>query len=179
MDIRGIRTLNLAGTILFALFSIGIAMFYLPIFIFFPFNEGSDLTMICITILVCWIIFIVYLTYMLYKNTVLAMDEGQFETVKRWTLYGIFFGIFLGGGLIVLLIFLISYASIDEATRPRYYYPPPMYYPPPPAYGTGYQQPATPHQQPNYARSFCPKCRRAVEANWKYCPNCYEKLMER
>ena len=188
MDIKGLRTLNLIGTILFGIFSILLPIIYLPILFFISTIENNQFTFVCMSIIICWIIFIIYLVYQLYKNTVLGLDLGNFEAAKRWTLYGALMGLFLGGGLLTLIVFLISYASFDEAIRPKYYYPPPGYYPyqQPPGYGPpnpqppgyGPPNPQYPRQRPQAPVSSgeCPSCRRPVQANWKYCPTCYTNL---
>jgi hypothetical protein len=87
---------------------------------------------------------------MLYKNSVRAIDEGDFERAKRWTLYGAILGIILGGGVITFLMFLLAYLFFDEALAPKYYYPypPPGYYPPPPGYY---------HPHPRYHKDYSKK----------------------
>jgi hypothetical protein len=72
----------------------------------------------------------------IYFNTVRALDNGDFERSKRWTLYGAVLGIIFGGGVITFLLFILAYLFFDEALAPNYYYPypPPGYYPPPPGY---------------------------------------------
>jgi hypothetical protein len=194
MDIKGIRTLNLVGTILFGLFGVLTPIAYMGylFFGFWMFFE-DQFGLLCLTIIVCWIIFVLFITYMLYQNTVVAIDKRKFQLAKRWVLYGAIAGFFLGGGvsvgIITLIIFLISYVSFDDALRPRIYYPPPGYpYPPPPGYGPAGQPPAYgPYgQPPAYSPSLqqnvplgknkCPKCGRMVEENWKHCPNCNEDL---
>lgn len=139
MDLGTIRTLNLVGTILFALFGVLTPLIYLGIFgMALVFGSEAGLFAICLTILIVWIIIVVYLAYMLYQNTVKAMDSGNYELVKRWTLYGMILGFLLGGGILTLALFLISYISIDDALRPKYWgYPPSPYYPPPPGYPYG------------------------------------------
>lgn len=176
MDVKGIRTLNLIGTILFALFSIAMPMIYIPFILFVSFNENNDFMLVFLTIMICWIIFIIYITCMLYRNTVLGMDLGHFEEAKKWVLYGIVLAIVPAFNLIVLIIFLVSYVSIEDAIRPKYYPPPPGYYPPPPYYETAYHPTGPQYQQSSQVSGFCPKCRRPVEANWKYCINCHESL---
>ena len=188
MDIKGLRTLNLIGTILFGIFSILTPMFYFPIFFFLSPIGNNQFTFVCMTIILIWIIFIIYLVYLLYKNTVLGIDLGNLEAAKRWTMYGALLGLFLGGGLLTLIVFLISYVSFDEAIRPKYYYPPPGYYPYPPPPGYGPPNPQPPGYGPQnlhypvqatqapVSSDLCPSCRRPIQGNWKYCPTCYANL---
>ena len=173
MDIHGIRTLNLVGTIIFAAYSlivpiIGVFIFGFLVFLA-PFNE---LSLICFAILLLWIVLIGFFTFKLYDNTVSGLDRGEYETAKRWIVYGAVMGFIFGGGWITLILFLISYISFDEAVWPRYYYPSPYYYPYPPAnpYGPSYQQPAQNYPctncgqpsryMPEYQRWYCDTCKK-------------------
>jgi hypothetical protein len=136
MDIKGVRTLNLVGTIFFALFGIGMPLYYISIsfFFFYAMPYDSDFIIICYTAIVGWIVFIMFLTYMLYNKTVLGLDRHEYEDAKKWMLVGAILGFFFAGNVLTLIIFLVSIVSIDDALRPRYYYPPPGYYPYPPGY---------------------------------------------
>jgi hypothetical protein len=183
MDLKGIRTLNLIGTILFPLFSIGIVLIYLPFFLIIPGLQIDEfLNIYFFSFAAVWIVIIIFLTYMLYRNTVEGLDRKQFHQAKRWSLVGTFSGFFLGGGPIVVIIFYISFTVIHEEIHPRYHFPPFGYYPPPYGYGGSYPQPQQPlqYQQPysQYPSNgmSCPNCGKPIEENWKYCPNCYDKL---
>lgn len=174
MDIRGIRNLNLAGTIIFGIFGVVIPMFYLFGFgfIFWMVREGGFLE-VCVAILITWIIVIGFLSYHLYLNTVVGLDRGNFEAAKRWILIGAVMGFIFAGGIITFVIFLISYVSFDDAVWPKpYYYPPPGYYPYPPPYPYGAPYPA---QQPTGINP-CPNCGQALRYVIKYqkwyCNNC-------
>jgi len=152
MDIRGLRTLNLIGTAIFGIFSIMVPVVYLFIFglIWWMAREGGFFTF-CIAILVLWIVLIAFLTFELYRNTVVGLDEGNYERAKRWILIGMICGFLFGGGIITFVIFLISYISFDDAIWPKYYYPPP-YYPYPPPYQPPPYQPPPYQPPPQYPR---------------------------
>ena len=87
----------------------------------FMFGTEAGFLAICLTVLIVWIIIVGYFAYLLYKNTVVAMDNGNYELVKRWTLYGMIVGFLFGGGILTCALFLISYISIDDALRPKYW----------------------------------------------------------
>lgn len=148
MDLGTIRMLNLAGSIIFGIFGILTPLLYLGVFgMAFVMGTETGLFAVCLTVIIAWIIVVAYLTYMLHRNTVVELDKGNYEVVKRWTMYGMIIGFLLGGGIITFALFLISYISIDDALRPKYPgYPPYPYYPPPPAYPYG--PPAPPPQYP-------------------------------
>jgi hypothetical protein len=175
MDLKGIRTLNLIGTILFPLFSFGIVLIYLPFFLFTPGFQIDEFFNLYFGFAAVWIVIIIFLTYMLYHNTVEGLDRKQFHQAKRWSLVGTFSGFFLGGGPIVVIIFYVSYTVIHEEMHPRFRFPPFGYYPPPRSYGSPYQ----PYQQPpQYRKPYsqyptygmsCPNCGKPIEENWKYC----------
>ncbi|UCG68724.1 MAG: hypothetical protein JSV09_13105 [Thermoplasmata archaeon] len=154
----------------------------IPLFFIFPFGfmfwmaPGEEFFTICFTIIVVWILIVAFLTFMLYQNTVIGLDQGNFHNAKKWALYGAIMGFFLGGtgglGIITFIIFLISYISFDEAVWPKpYYYPPPGYYPfPPPYYGPQYPP------QPSGQTTLCPNCRQPLKymseyKKW-YCNTC-------
>lgn len=173
MDIRGLRSLNLVGTIFFGLFGILMPLFYFFWlgFIFWMAPDQGFFT-VCLAILAAWIAVIALITYNLYNNTVLGIDRGDFQNAKKWTLFGAIIGFIFAGGIITFLIFLISYISFDEAVWPKpYYYPPPGYYPYPPQY-YGPQYPPQPMGQ----TSLCPNCRQPLRyvtqyKKW-YCNTC-------
>jgi hypothetical protein len=195
LDIKGLRTLTLAGTILFGLFNVlaplVIAVVYIPL-LMFGFEESSDIFSICIVILICWAIVMIFLTYMLYKNTVLGLDRGDFVTAKRWMLIGAICGFIFGGtsglGIVTLIIFIIAYTSTDEAVR-ALYYPQIMYYQPPP-----YPYGPNPPQQSPYptgsrmylpnnigsknvtVKNQCPRCGNRIDRSWIYCRYCNVRL---
>jgi hypothetical protein len=125
---------------MFALFGI-LQTFYLG-FIIFSFSfiyfveeelRTSSEFMICFTIFLVYIILMITLILIIYRNTVKALDNGDFERSKRWTIYAAILGMIFGGGIITFLIFILAYLFFDEALAPKYYYPypPPVYYPPP------------------------------------------------
>ena len=179
MNLKGVRNLNLIGTILFPLFSIGIVVIYIPFFSFIPGFRVEEFSNFCFSFVVIWITIIIIVTYMLYQYTVVGLDKGKLQQARQWSLFGMFSGFLLGGGPVIVIIFFTSYSFIDDVTRPRYYRPPPGFYPPP----YGYSAPYSP--QPQYQQSYpqyppygssCSNCGKPIEENWKYCPNCYEKL---
>jgi hypothetical protein len=149
MDLGTIRTLNLVGTLLFTILGVVVPLFYLGAFgMALMFGTEEGLFAICLTVLIVWIIFVLYFAYLLYKNTVIALDNRNYELVKRWTLYGVIAGFLFGGGILTAALFLISHISLDDALKPKYYgYPPYPYYPPPPTYPYG-PPPAYPQYPP-------------------------------
>lgn len=178
MDLNGLRSLNLIGTLLFGLFGFLTPVLYAFTFLFsFAWHNDDGFELICATIIIIWVIFIGIFTFFLYSNTVIALDEGKFGLAKRWVLFGAIAGFFCGGGvslgLITLIVFIVSYISFDDAIRPKYYYPPPGYYPYPPP---GYVPPHIQSQRNLYTKSRCPNCMHPIEMNWKYCPNCNVNL---
>ncbi|UCE73278.1 MAG: hypothetical protein JSV56_09615 [Methanomassiliicoccales archaeon] len=191
MDIRGLRNLNLAGTIIFGIFGIVIPVFYFSIFgSLILWSTNNEFMILCFSIIIGWVALISFLTYMLYKNTVLGLDRGEYETAKRWMLIGAICGFIFAGGVITLIIFILAYVSADEAIRSQYYPPPGYYpyppqpygpYPPPQQYGPyappqqyGPYQP--PPQRPAVKKNTCPKCGQYVDASWTTCRYCNEKL---
>lgn len=174
MDIRGIRTLNLVGTIVFAIFGLAVPIIYSFLFgLIWWFAPGEGIFTVCVAILLAWIAVIAFLTYSLYNNTVVGLDRSNFQAAKRWTLIGAIMGFIFAGGIITFVIFIISYVSFDDAVWPKpYYYPPPGYYPYPPPYPYG---PPYPPQQPTGINP-CPNCgqplRYITKYNKWYCNNC-------
>jgi hypothetical protein len=136
---------------------------------------------ICMIVVLVWILISLFITYLLYVNTVLGIDHGDYKRAKRWTLIGTVFSIFLVPftvGIITLIIFLISYVSFDDALRPKMYYPHP-YYPFPPQYPYGY----SPVHSGPAAHIEIPKCRycnrpmRYVAEHYRwYCDTCKKYL---
>ena len=140
MDIHGLRTMNLVGTIIFGIFGVLMPLFIALFFGFmlWIFPSGA-LSAVFFTICLAWIIVVVFLTYQLYENTVIGLDRGNFAQVKRWTLIGMICGFIFAGGILTFILFLISYISIDDAIWPKFYGPPPFgYYPPPYQYAPPY-----------------------------------------
>jgi len=142
MHINTIRTLNLIGTILFGIFGILMSLYYTLIFssFFFWGMTNGNLVANCMVIFLICAIIILFLTYLLYSKTVKSLDIMDYETAKRWMIVGIVLG-FIFGGIIVFIIFLISFVMFDDAIRgthypyyPPPYYPPPVYWYPPPDY---------------------------------------------
>jgi hypothetical protein len=179
VDIKGLRTLNLAGTILFGLFGIGLPLFYFYYFSslyyrysFSPFDEYMS---ICLVVLVVWMIIITILTYLLYHNTVLGLDRGDYEAAKRWMLIGAVVGFLFAGGVVTLIIFLIGFVSADQAIWSGSYYAPPAYYGSYPPLSPQYQ---TPYAMPKHPISWspCTNCGRLVSSSWITCPYCSVKL---
>jgi hypothetical protein len=183
VDIKGLRTLNLAGTILFGLFGIGIPLlyfFYLYVssysYMFFPYRR--DLTF-CYSILIIWLVIVIFLTIFLYRNTVKGLDRGDYNSAKRWMIIGAIAGFISTGlsaiGLITFLIFLIAFVSADEAIRSSYYPPPPRnyQYPSTPQYGP---QPPPQYSTAEARWSPCPSCGKKVASSWIACPYCTEKI---
>jgi hypothetical protein len=143
MELSTIRSLNVIGSILFGIFGGLIAVyigFWFSFLLWIPTGSGGPefetFTFICLTMLLLYVFLIVFLAITLYRNTVKALDEGDFVRAKRWSLYGAILGMIFGGGLITFILFILAYVFFDEALAPKYYYPypypPPGYYPPPP-----------------------------------------------
>jgi uncharacterized membrane protein len=130
MDIKGLRTLNLVGTVLFCILGIiSAAMIYIRTYLYMsapipwegPFgssesNGVSDSQFFSLMMLVIlWLCVIIILTIILYIYTVKGLDRRRYKDAKFWTLIGCIFG--LAGGIIPFIIFLISYVSFDDAVR--------------------------------------------------------------
>ena len=150
MDIKGLRALNLIGTILFALigcllpvsYSVGTLVFY---------NNT------CRTILFVWFCIILIFALLFYRFTVIGLDRGEYKAVKQWTLVGIIVGFM--GGIIPLIIFIVSYVSFDDAVRNQFYGPVYHYYP-----------------QPQSQIRYCNSCREQIPVDSRLCPYCGEQL---
>jgi hypothetical protein len=172
MDIKGLRSLNLVGTILFCI--IGIALVSVQYIQLSQYREaqreiedtmgiiaGSDNSRdaeynLCIGLLILWLITIVIFTIFLYNYTVLDLDRGNYKAAKQGTLEGIIVG--FAGGIIPLIIFIISYVSFDDAVRTHKYGP--AYYGPP---------------QPQFQIGFCVGCKKQIPFDSKLCPYCGAK----
>lgn len=174
--------MNLAGTVILAFFTIAIPSLYFFLFLSWSSGYGtSDFGLFCMIGLLCWLVISIVITYLLFVNTVLGLDRGEYEKAKRWTLIGMIFSIFLiffSVGIITLIIFLISYVSFDDALRPKLYYPPPYYaYPPqyPYAYAPGQPGPVAQVKIPNC--KYCLQPLRYIEnySRW-YCYTCRKYL---
>ncbi len=146
MDIKGLRTLNHIGTFLFRLIGCVIP---LPILVGSIFNENY----VCISYVIIWIILILITAELLFRFTVVGLDRGNYESAKFWTMIGIFVGI--AGGIIPIIIFIISYVSFDDAIRTQQYGP---------AYQGYYRQPSP--------LKYCNSCRRQIPFDSKLCPYC-------
>jgi hypothetical protein len=157
MDIKGIRNLNLIGTILFGLIGCGIPLLYMSylnwILSLAPFGEGENPFGWCTFIFFIWAIFVLGLAILIYNKTVKTIDNGDYATAKQWTVYAIIIGFLFGGGIITLIVFLISHMSWDDALRQLHYGQYPPQYGQPPQYGYGYQQPP-PGQPPQYGYGY-------------------------
>jgi hypothetical protein len=146
MDIKGLRTLNHIGVFLFRLIGCIIPLPLLVGSIFFR-------SYVVMSIAIIWIILILITAEILFRFTVVGIDRGNYGSAKFWTLIGIFVGI--AGGIIPIIIFIISYVSFDEAIRTQIYGP--HYY--------GY------YQQPSSIKN-CNGCRRQIPFDSKLCPYC-------
>lgn len=139
MDIKGLRTLNLAGTILFAVIGCLLPVSY-SMGAFILYNRT------CSTILFIWFCVIFTFALLFYRYTVIGLDRGEYNAARNWTIVAVVFG--LAGGIIPFIIFLISLVSFDDAIRQKYYgYPPPIYY----------QYPAQYPQNRNYSHHPPPR----------------------
>ena len=150
MDLKTIRTLNLAGSVLFGIIGSFIPILYSGLFGFIFFISGEGFAAVCV---------IIIMAYMLYNKTVLGIDRGEYESAKTWMLAGAILGFIFAGGIITLILFLIGYITIDSALQPQYYHQSPFsgllgprqpyYYPPaPPPYYYGQPQPPPPPPPP-------------------------------
>jgi hypothetical protein len=133
MDVRGLRTLNLVGTILFCVIGLLIvsAYYYQLTRYSEARNEiremmsqegGSDSTResqysVCMGLLLLWLCIIIIFTLLLLNYTVFGLDRGNYSSAKSWTLVGIIVG--FAGGIIPFIIFIISYVSFDDAVRSK------------------------------------------------------------
>ena len=116
MGVKTLKNLNLAGTILFGLIgSLLISSnFYTTYRYTIAFPEHYD-SSLCMTLLLIWSLIIIIFSILLYNYAVLELDRGNYESAKRWTLIGIIVG--FAGGIIPLILFIISYVSFDDAIR--------------------------------------------------------------
>ena len=169
MDIKGLRSLNLIGTILFCI--IGIALISVQYFQLSYYrdvqseieemindptisnNSRDSKYTLCIGLLILWLFIILIFTSLLYNYTVKGLDRGNFKAAKTWTLIGIIVG--FAGGIIPLIIFIISYVSFDDAIRTQQYSQ--MQY--------GYQPYSIPIR-------YCIKCKRQIPPESRLCPYC-------
>ena len=153
MDIKGLRTLNLIGTILFAIIgSIMVLVYTMWVNIIFNrtilTSTASDSGYnTCVVLIFIWFSILFIFESLLYKYTVIALDLGNYKQAKRWTLVGIIVG--FAGGIVPLIIFIISYVSFDEAIR---------------------NQPKV-HQYPSGNR-YCNRCGKKIPFDSKLCPYC-------
>jgi len=153
MDIKGLRTLNLIGTILFAVIG-SIMVFIYATIANLTFNRtiltstASDSGYnTCIILIFIWFSIIFIFETMLYKYTVIGLDLGNYKQAKRWTLIGIIVGI--AGGIVPLIIFIISYVSFDEAIRNQ----------------------QNIHQYPS-ENKYCNRCGKKIPFDSNLCPYC-------
>jgi len=152
MDIKGLRTLNLVGTILYCLIGSFLAFvyYYETYSVYTIFNR--DITG-CTISLIIWISILISFTIELFMKTVVGLDRGDYKTAKQWTLVGIIVGFM--GGIIPLIIFIISYVSFDDAVRTQQFGPPYYSY----------------YQQPGQLR-YCISCRKQIPVDSRLCPYC-------
>ena len=154
MNIKGLRSLNLFAIILF--FAIGnliVLAQFLRIYTAYNFFPGATYYSTCLGILTIWIVFIMVFTVLLHKNTVMALDKGDYNTVKRWTMIGIIVG--FAGGILPLVLFIVSYVSFDDALRAHHSGPP---------YSGNYQQ--------GGQSRYCIMCKRQIPFDSNLCPYC-------
>jgi hypothetical protein len=146
MDIKGLRTLNRIGVFLFRLIGCIIPL---------PLLVGSIKTenYVWMGYAIIWICLILITAEVLYRFTVISIDRGNYQSAKFWTLIGIFVGVV--GGIIPIIIFIISYVSFDDAIRTLYYSP--NY--------QGYYQQLNPIK-------YCNSCGRQIPFDSKLCPYC-------
>lgn len=154
MGVKSLRNMNLAGTILFALIG-GLLIssnFYSVYRYSIEFPEHYD-SSLCITLLLIWSLIIIIFSILLYNYAVVGLDRGNYVSAKRWTLIGIIVG--FAGGIIPLILFIISYVSFDDAIRDE---------------KLGQTQYSYSHQ-PRSAK-YCHNCRRQIPFDSKLCPYC-------
>jgi hypothetical protein len=152
MDIKGLRTLNLIGTILYGLIGtlLVLAYYYQTYDIYSHFNQ--DLTG-CTIVLIIWLFILFTFSILLYQKTVVGLDRGEYKTVKQWTLVGVIIGFM--GGIIPLIIFIVSYVSFDEAIRTQQY------------------NQASLHSHPQQKQGrYCNFCKRQIPNDSRLCPYC-------
>jgi heme/copper-type cytochrome/quinol oxidase subunit 2 len=153
MDIKGLRNLNQVGISLFLFIGFLLAgsqwyqmSRYQRVL---PEEDYSG----CFTLIMIWMIILVVFSVLLYKYTVLELDKGNYTTAKSWTIVGIIVG--FAGGIIPLIIFIVSYVSFDDAVRTAKYGPMPPAIPPFP----------TPVR-------YCIECKRLIPPDSRICPYC-------
>jgi hypothetical protein len=116
-------------------------------------NTGDSEYNLCIGVLIVWLMIILIFTPLFYKYTVRDLDRGNYKVAKNWTLIGIIVG--FAGGIIPLIIFIVSYASFDGALRTQQYGQ--MQY--------GYQPYPTPNR-------YCSECKKQIPPDSRLCPYC-------
>lgn len=146
MDIKGLRTLNHIGVFLFRLIG---CIIPLPILV----GSYKSENYVWMSYAIIWIILILITAELLFRFTVVGIDRGNYESAKFWTMIGIFVGV--AGGIIPIIIFIISYVSFDDAIRAQQYGPAHYGYP----------------QQPSPIK-YCNSCRRQIPFDGKLCPYC-------
>jgi hypothetical protein len=151
MDIKGLKTLNHIGTFLFRIFGC-----ILPLYImisYFIYHRDSYIFMTIILLTNIWIIVILVFAELLYRNTVVGLDQGKYESAKTWTFIGIFLGFI--ASIIPFIIFIISYVSFDDAIRTQHFG------------HSNYKYP----QQLNQIK-YCNNCKRQIPFDSRLCPYC-------
>jgi hypothetical protein len=108
---------------------------------------------LCMGFIMLWIIIIIIFTMALYNFAVRGLDKGNYKVAKNWTLVGIIVG--FAGGIIPLIIFIISYVSFDDAIRNQQF---------------GQMQ----YRYPSYPMPvrYCIKCKRQIPPDSRLCPYC-------
>jgi hypothetical protein len=117
MDIKGLKTLNHIGTFVFRILGCVIPLFILIRFFIYDRDSYIFLTVVLLTNI--WIIAVLILAELLYRNTVVGLEHGNYGSAKTWTLIGIFLGFI--AGIVPFLIFIISYVSFDDAVRTKHF----------------------------------------------------------
>ena len=156
MDLGTVRNLNVVGTVLFGIMTMlaPVAGFFWIGMVFFWSPDTSHI-ILCLTGILAWIIIFGFLTYKLYKNTVVSLDKKNYALAKQWTLYGVIMGVVLGfvftPAFLIFIVFLLAFMGLEGELRPKYWgYPQYPYYPPPPPaypYGPPPAHPPYPQQQ--------------------------------
>jgi hypothetical protein len=152
MDVKGLRTLNYIGTTLFGL--IGGLLAFINYY-----NYVSSISFVekdvsvCKILTIIWFCILISFTILLYKYAVYSLDRGEYRTAKTWTLIGVFVGFV--GGIIPLIIFIISYVSFDDAIRTQQL-----------------DQTQYSHSQQISEIRYCNSCRRQIPIDSNLCPYC-------
>lgn len=132
MDMHGLRTLNLIGSLSFMLIGSLLAITQSTNIFMFPDSIFTPLFLI-------WIALIFIFGILIYRYTVLGLDRNESDLAKKWTLFGIIIGFM--GGIIPQALFILSYVSFDNAV-----------------YGAQFAAPPDPGYPPGRPNTVCTKC---------------------